>query len=140
MLYTQRKVLLSWIPLLDSSLSPLSVHDRYSSPVPPTARRQLFSNPNSTTNPTKFISIAPKPTIVTVTPLDSNPVSTSEMLLSPTRRDGYVIQPIVHVPPTSPAKSSVSVETVSAASKPKRGGSLELFYRKVIILESDYNI
>ena len=115
--------------LSDGSQSPLSAHDRYSSPVPPSARRQLFSNPN----PAKYIPIAPKPPIVTVTPLESNLVSTTEMLLSPTRKDGYVVQPVVVQAPTSssPAKSSSSVETVSATCKPRRGGSLELFYRKV---------
>lgn len=118
---------------LDGSLSPLSAHDRYSSPVPLTARRQLFSNPASSANPIKYVPIAPKPPIVTVTPLESNPVSTTEMLLSPTRRDGYVIQPSTQVSTTSPAKPSTTVETVNPACKPRRGGSLELFYRKVII-------
>ena len=117
--------------LSDGSQSPLSAHDRYSSPVPITARRQLFSNPSSNPNPAKYIPIAPKPPIVTVTPLESNPVSTTEMLLSPTRKDGYVVQSVVQVSSASPAKSSASVETVSAACKPRRGGSLELFYRKV---------
>ena len=114
-------------------MSPLSAHDRYSSPVPLTARRQLFSNPSSTANTSKYIPIAPKPPIVTVTPLESNPTvsTTAEMLLSPTRKDGYVVQPMVHVSTASPAKSTSSVETVSAACKPRRTGSLELFYRKV---------
>jgi len=115
----------------DGSLSPLSAHDRYSSPVPLTARRQLFATTGSNPIPDKFVPIAPKPPIVTVIPLEGSQASTTKML-SPPKKDGYVIQPVVHIP-SSPAKSSASVETVSASCKPRRGGSLELFYRKVIL-------
>ena len=98
----------------------------------------MFTNPTSTANPVKYIPIAPKPPIVTVTPLESNPVTTTETMSSPTRKDGYVVQPTVHVSPTSPAKLSTTVETVNPACKPRRGGSLELFYRKVISKEVEF--
>lgn len=145
----------------DASMSPLSAHDRYSSPVPSSVRRQLFSTgsalspsssssskyvpiapkpasitmkQSSTLSPTansKFVSIASsKPPVVTVTPLEGSQPSNTELLLSPARKDGYVTQPAVQVSPPSPAKSLLTAETVGS-SKPRRGGSLELFYRKV---------
>ena len=137
-------------------MSPLSAHDRYSSPVPSSVRRQLFSTASTlspsgsgskyvpiapkpavvkptTVSPStsKFVSISPKPPVVTVTPLEGSPSSNTELLLSPARKDGYVTQPTVQVSPPSPAKSLLPAETVGS-SKPRRGGSLELFYRKVI--------
>uniref|UniRef100_A0A3B4WX80 Retinoblastoma-like protein 1 n=1 Tax=Seriola lalandi dorsalis TaxID=1841481 RepID=A0A3B4WX80_SERLL len=95
--------------------SPLSVHDRYSSPAAGSAKRRLFGDdppaPTSGLNP----SLSP--------PCDSSGTVTAQFLLTAS-------------PSRAPAAAPTASDPQTGASRPRRTGSLALFFRKVYHLAS----
>uniref|UniRef100_A0A3P8RLF2 Retinoblastoma-like protein 1 n=1 Tax=Amphiprion percula TaxID=161767 RepID=A0A3P8RLF2_AMPPE len=96
--------------------SPLSVHDRYSSPAAGSAKRRLFGD-----DPPRTITLIP------VQPCDSSAAVTAQFLLtaSPSR--------IATIP--APAAATTS-DPQTGSGRPRRTGSVALFFRKVYHLAS----
>ncbi|XP_050169577.1 retinoblastoma-like protein 1 isoform X3 [Myiozetetes cayanensis] len=137
-------------------LSPISVHERYSSPAAGSAKRRLFGDDNPREmQMEKVLSKGTKLTIAPASSIGAEDVSVSPgqtvLTMTTTTGPGKVGQKVtipLHVnlgqpckvealapschPPGNPAQEA----QVSAASKPKRTGSLALFYRKVYHLAS----
>uniref|UniRef100_A0A8C9Y965 Retinoblastoma-like protein 1 n=1 Tax=Sander lucioperca TaxID=283035 RepID=A0A8C9Y965_SANLU len=110
--------------------SPLSVHDRYSSPAAGSAKRRLFGD-DPPAAPTPGVAPIGSPmtdrtiTLIPVQPCDSSGTITAQFLLtaSPSRA------PIASAaPPASDPQAGIS--------RPRRTGSLALFFRKVYHLAS----
>uniref|UniRef100_A0A3P8WXZ0 Retinoblastoma-like 1 (p107) n=1 Tax=Cynoglossus semilaevis TaxID=244447 RepID=A0A3P8WXZ0_CYNSE len=124
--------------------SPLSVHDRYSSPAAGSAKRRLFEddppiqNPvlSSVSSPGKRLTFGPSSstttlkiggqatfTLIPVQPCDSSGNVATQFLLT-----------------TSPSRPTVPTTTVAdqhtGSGRPRRTGSLALFFRKVYHLAS----
>ncbi|XP_032560917.1 retinoblastoma-like protein 1 isoform X2 [Chiroxiphia lanceolata] len=134
-------------------LSPISVHERYSSPAAGSAKRRLFGDDSPRETQTE--KILPKGTKLTIAPASSigaENVSVSPgqtvLTMTTTTGPGKVGQKVtipLHgqpckvealAPSCHPPGNQVQEVQVSAASKPKRTGSLALFYRKVYHLAS----
>uniref|UniRef100_A0A8B9LAV9 Retinoblastoma-like protein 1 n=1 Tax=Astyanax mexicanus TaxID=7994 RepID=A0A8B9LAV9_ASTMX len=127
----------------DVPSSPISAHDRFSSPTAGSVKRRLFGDDPQPLSPVKKISftpikLIPSPstensqtantttsemggiTVIQVQASDLNPLTTQVLLASPTRAPAP--------PPTT--------DTQQQASRPRRTGSLALFFRKVYHLAS----
>uniref|UniRef100_A0A8B9LBD9 Retinoblastoma-like protein 1 n=1 Tax=Astyanax mexicanus TaxID=7994 RepID=A0A8B9LBD9_ASTMX len=117
----------------DVPSSPISAHDRFSSPTAGSVKRRLFGDDPQPLSPVKKISFTPIKLIpspstensqtantTTVQASDLNPLTTQVLLASPTRAPAP--------PPTT--------DTQQQASRPRRTGSLALFFRKVYHLAS----
>ncbi|XP_039239753.1 retinoblastoma-like protein 1 isoform X3 [Pipra filicauda] len=134
-------------------LSPISVHERYSSPAAGSAKRRLFGDDSP--RETQMEKILPKGTKLTIAPASSigaENVSVSPgqtvLTMTTTTGPGKVGQKVtipLHgqpckvealAPSCHPPGNQAQEVQVSAASKPKRTGSLALFYRKVYHLAS----
>uniref|UniRef100_A0AAQ5XSA6 Retinoblastoma-like protein 1 n=1 Tax=Amphiprion ocellaris TaxID=80972 RepID=A0AAQ5XSA6_AMPOC len=129
----------------DMPPSPLSVHDRYSSPAAGSAKRRLFGddppapspglNPSGSPmpSPAKRLTFGSSSTLkigaqgTQTTPCDSSAAVTAQFLLtaSPSR-----IAPI-----PAPAAATTS-DPQTGSGRPRRTGSLALFFRKVYHLAS----
>uniref|UniRef100_A0A3Q2TKX4 Retinoblastoma-like protein 1 n=1 Tax=Fundulus heteroclitus TaxID=8078 RepID=A0A3Q2TKX4_FUNHE len=140
--------------------SPLSVHDRYSSPAAGSAKRRLFGDDSPAPPAAVKINVSPLPspakrltfgsssgalknggagaqttvlsfplqgertfTLIPVQPCDSSGVVTAQFLLTSSPSRGSA-------PPTS------SSEPPAGSGRPRRTGSLALFFRKVYHLAS----
>uniref|UniRef100_A0A8C3AFK9 Retinoblastoma-like protein 1 n=1 Tax=Cyclopterus lumpus TaxID=8103 RepID=A0A8C3AFK9_CYCLU len=114
--------------------SPLSLHDRYSSPAAGSAKRRLFGDdpparisgviPGSPmTSPTTVLSANNDRTItlIPVQPCDSSGTITAQFLLT-----------------TSPSRAAAPAtsDPQAGSARPRRTGSLALFFRKVYHLAS----
>ncbi|NWS14308.1 RBL1 protein, partial [Pachyramphus minor] len=153
------------------ALSPISVHERYSSPAAGSAKRRLFGDDSPReTQMEKFLSKGTKLTIAPASSVGAEDVSVSPgqtvLTMTTTPGPGKVGQKVtiplhgianemggITLIPISinlgqpckvealapschlPGNQAQEVQ-VSAASKPKRTGSLALFYRKVYHLAS----
>ncbi|XP_006639808.2 retinoblastoma-like protein 1 isoform X1 [Lepisosteus oculatus] len=154
--------------------SPISLHDRYSSPTAGSAKRRLFGDDNLPESPLKKISISHGGGLKIVstpsTPRDATPLSPARTLLTMaaamvTTTSGQQltipvqgvanevggitfiqVQPGESSPltaqallPASPSRSGPGLsapEPQNNAGKPRRTGSLALFFRKVYHLAS----
>uniref|UniRef100_A0A8D3CHK2 Retinoblastoma-like protein 1 n=1 Tax=Scophthalmus maximus TaxID=52904 RepID=A0A8D3CHK2_SCOMX len=112
--------------------SPLSVHDRYSSPAAGSAKRRLFGDdpPLATSTLIPSVSQLSSPrtiTLIPVQPCDSSGAVTAQFLLtaSPSR---------VAAPAQAPAPAPSDPQAVHG--RPRRTGSLALFFRKAYHLAS----
>ncbi|XP_068768342.1 retinoblastoma-like protein 1 isoform X12 [Struthio camelus] len=133
-------------------LSPISVHERYSSPTAGSAKRRLFGDDNPKemqmekilTEGTK-LTIAPASSIVA----ENVSVSPGQTVLTMTtatiagKTGQKVTIPLHGQPskmeaqaPSQPQVNQVQEVHLSSGSKPKKTGSLALFYRKVYHLAS----
>ncbi|XP_061487689.1 retinoblastoma-like protein 1 isoform X2 [Rhineura floridana] len=144
-------------------LSPISVHDRYSSPVAGSAKRRLFGDESPKEKPADKnvtegtrLKIAPMSSFI-----DENvSVSTEQTILamatatvtgqkitlhvnlseeSKVDSHGQVpltAQALISVSPSQPHMTQAQEAYQSAGSKPKKTGSLALFFRKVYHLAS----
>ncbi|NWI05019.1 RBL1 protein, partial [Tichodroma muraria] len=152
-------------------LSPISVHERYSSPTAGSAKRRLFGDDSSKemqvekflTKGTKLtiapassigaenVSASPRQTVLTVTTTTGPAGKAGQKVTIPLHgiandMGGITLIPIsitlgqpcqvdAQAPCHSPGNQAQEVQ-LPAASKPKRTGSLALFYRKVYHLAS----
>nr|XP_009934119.1 PREDICTED: retinoblastoma-like protein 1 [Opisthocomus hoazin] len=133
-------------------LSPISVHERYSSPTAGSAKRRLFGDDSPKemqmekilTEGTK-LTIAPASSIaaenMAVSPAQT--VLTMTTATVPGKMGQKVTIPLHGQPckaeaqaPCHPQVNQAQEAHLSAASKPRRTGSLALFYRKVYHLAS----
>uniref|UniRef100_A0A8D3DHD3 Retinoblastoma-like protein 1 n=1 Tax=Scophthalmus maximus TaxID=52904 RepID=A0A8D3DHD3_SCOMX len=111
--------------------SPLSVHDRYSSPAAGSAKRRLFGDDpplaTSTLIPSVSLNNERTITLIPVQPCDSSGAVTAQFLLtaSPSR---------VAAPAQAPAPAPSDPQAVHG--RPRRTGSLALFFRKAYHLAS----
>ncbi|XP_062445397.1 retinoblastoma-like protein 1 isoform X2 [Rhea pennata] len=133
-------------------LSPISVHERYSSPTAGSAKRRLFGDDSPKemqvekifTEGTK-LTIAPASSIVA----ENVSVSSGQTVLTMTtgtvagKTGQKVTIPLHGQPskmeaqaPSQPQVNQVQEVHLSSGSKPKKTGSLALFYRKVYHLAS----
>uniref|UniRef100_A0A667XAV7 Retinoblastoma-like protein 1 n=1 Tax=Myripristis murdjan TaxID=586833 RepID=A0A667XAV7_9TELE len=105
--------------------SPLSVHDRYSSPTAGSAKRRLFDDtpaplgvaPGGVKNDSGITVIQVQPA-----PCDSPGPITAQLLLTAS--------------PSRPISTTVTSDPQPGATRPRRTGSLALFFRKVYHLAS----
>uniref|UniRef100_A0AAQ5ZP19 Retinoblastoma-like protein 1 n=1 Tax=Amphiprion ocellaris TaxID=80972 RepID=A0AAQ5ZP19_AMPOC len=130
----------------DMPPSPLSVHDRYSSPAAGSAKRRLFGDDPPAPSPGLNPSGSPMPspakrltfgssrmnndrtiTLIPVQPCDSSAAVTAQFLLtaSPSR--------IATIPAPAAAMTS---DPQTGSGRPRRTGSVALFFRKVYHLAS----
>ncbi|XP_027560514.1 retinoblastoma-like protein 1 isoform X2 [Neopelma chrysocephalum] len=134
-------------------LSPISVHERYSSPAAGSAKRRLFGDdsPRETqmektlTKGTKLtiapassigaenVSVSPGQTVLTMT-TTAGPGKVGQKVTIPLHGQPCKMEALA--PSCHPPGNQAQEVQVSAASKPKRTGSLALFYRKVYHLAS----
>ncbi|XP_020784066.1 retinoblastoma-like protein 1 isoform X2 [Boleophthalmus pectinirostris] len=135
--------------------SPLTVHDRYSSPAAGSAKRRLFGDDPPSTGATTNGSVMPSP----AKRLTFGSTSTLKIAPQPPTPGTVVLQglntdrtitliPVQQVNPsnavtahflltTSPSRVNVAPSTSDPqAGKPRRTGSLALFFRKVYHLAS----
>ncbi|XP_029947253.1 retinoblastoma-like protein 1 isoform X1 [Salarias fasciatus] len=148
--------------------SPLSVHDRYSSPAAGSAKRRLFGDDpptpapglGSVSSPAKRLTFGSSGTLkiggqtgqttmlsiplqgtnsertitlIPVQPCDASGTVTAQFLLttSPSRPPAPPSAPL-----TAPAAAATAAASDSQAGRPRRTGSLALFFRKVYHLAS----
>ncbi|NXF09140.1 RBL1 protein, partial [Smithornis capensis] len=151
-------------------LSPISVHERYSSPAAGSAKRRLFGDDSpremqrekNLTKGTKLtiapassigaenVSVSPGQTVLTVT-TTAGPGKVGQKVTIPLHGIANEMGGITLIPisinlgqpckveaqaPCHPQGTPAPEVQVSAVSKPKRTGSLALFYRKVYHLAS----
>ncbi|NXA09118.1 RBL1 protein, partial [Sapayoa aenigma] len=149
-------------------LSPISVHERYSSPAAGSAKRRLFGDDSpremqmekALTKGTKLtiapassvgaenVSVSPGQTVLTMT-TTTGPGKVGQKVTIPLHGIANDVGGITLIPisinlgqpgkveaPCHPQGPQAQEVQVSAASKPKRTGSLALFYRKVYHLAS----
>ncbi|NWR88160.1 RBL1 protein, partial [Furnarius figulus] len=151
-------------------LSPISVHERYSSPTAGSAKRRLFGDDSPRemqmekilTKGTKLtiapassigaenVSLSPGQTVLTMT-TTTGPGKVGQKVTIPLHGIANEMGGITLIPisinlgqpckveaqaPCHPQGNPAQEGQVSAASKPKRTGSLALFYRKVYHLAS----
>ncbi|NXS11747.1 RBL1 protein, partial [Neodrepanis coruscans] len=151
-------------------LSPISVHERYSSPTAGSAKRRLFGDDSpremqmekNLTKGTKLtiapassigaenVSVSPGQTVLTMT-TTSGPGKGGQKVTIPLHGIANEMGGITLIPisinlgqpckvdaqaPCQPQGTQAQEVQVSAVSKPKRTGSLALFYRKVYHLAS----
>ncbi|XP_030635756.1 retinoblastoma-like protein 1 isoform X1 [Chanos chanos] len=146
--------------------SPISLHDRYSSPAAGSAKRRLFGDDNPAQSPVKKLSITP----IKIIPTSSNGglASPASTLLSMSAANGQQLNKLQIVPlpimkgegggitviqvqaeefnpisaqvllTASPGRASVTAvgPDTHTISRPRRTGSLALFFRKVYHLAS----
>ncbi|XP_071311498.1 retinoblastoma-like protein 1 isoform X2 [Agelaius tricolor] len=133
-------------------LSPISVHERYSSPTAGSAKRRLFGDDSP--KETQMEKILTKGTKLTIAPASSvgaenmsaspaQTVLTMTTTTGPGKAGQKVTIPLHGQPckvdaqaPCHPPGNQGAEVVLPAASKPKRTGSLALFYRKVYHLAS----
>uniref|UniRef100_A0A672FYW0 Retinoblastoma-like 1 (p107) n=1 Tax=Salarias fasciatus TaxID=181472 RepID=A0A672FYW0_SALFA len=156
-------------PPADVPPSPLSVHDRYSSPAAGSAKRRLFGDDpptpapglGSVSSPAKRLTFGSSGTLkiggqtgqttmlsiplqgesaaertitlIPVQPCDASGTVTAQFLLttSPSRPPAPPSAPL-----TAPAAAATAAASDSQAGRPRRTGSLALFFRKVYHLAS----
>lgn len=134
--------------------SPLTVHDRYSSPAAGSAKRRLFGDdtPAAKANGSAMPSPAKRLTFGTTSALKiATPSSPSTVLLQGVNTDRTItLIPVQPVNPTnavtahflltaSPNRVTLAPNTSdpqTASGRPRRTGSLALFFRKVYHLAS----
>ncbi|XP_009074312.1 PREDICTED: retinoblastoma-like protein 1, partial [Acanthisitta chloris] len=151
-------------------LSPISVHERYSSPIAGSAKRRLFGDDSPRemqvekvlTKGTKLtiapassiaaekVSVSPGQTVLTMT-TTPGPGKAGQTVTIPLHGVANEMGGITLIPisinlgqpckveaqaPCHPPASQAQEVQLSAVSKPKRTGSLALFYRKVYHLAS----
>uniref|UniRef100_A0ACB8F659 Retinoblastoma-like protein 1 n=1 Tax=Sphaerodactylus townsendi TaxID=933632 RepID=A0ACB8F659_9SAUR len=163
--------------------SPISVHERYSSPVAGSAKRRLFGDEGPKETPTEKnlkegsrlkmasvssfadenVSVLPEQTVLTMAtsavagatgqtmtiPLHGIANKTGEITLIPisvslpqeSKRDGHgqlplTAQALVNVSPDHPHVTQAQDVDQPAGNKPKKTGSMALFFRKVYHLAS----
>ncbi|XP_030818914.1 retinoblastoma-like protein 1 isoform X2 [Camarhynchus parvulus] len=133
-------------------LSPISVHERYSSPTAGSAKRRLFGDDSP--KETQMEKILTKGTKLTIAPASSvgaenmsaspaQTVLTMTTTTGPGKAGQKVTIPLHGQPckvdaqaPCHPPGNQGAEVALPAAGKPKRTGSLALFYRKVYHLAS----
>ncbi|XP_075624427.1 retinoblastoma-like protein 1 [Balearica regulorum gibbericeps] len=129
-------------------LSPISVHERYSSPTAGSAKRRLFGDDSPKemqvekilTEGTKLTiapaaenaSVPPGQTVLTMTTA-AVPGKTAQKVTIPLHGQPCKMEAQA---PCHPQVSQAQEAHLSSASKPKKTGSLALFYRKVYHLAS----
>uniref|UniRef100_A0A3Q3WKP7 Retinoblastoma-like protein 1 n=1 Tax=Mola mola TaxID=94237 RepID=A0A3Q3WKP7_MOLML len=117
--------------------SPMSVHDRYSSPAAGSAKRRLFGDDPPSLGVTSGISAmspAKRLTFGSSSTLRIGPQGTQATVLSiPLQGTGYTYYSTQSFRVTQ--KSNVN-NLATAAGRPRRTGSLALFFRKVYHLAS----
>ncbi|XP_066558179.1 retinoblastoma-like protein 1 isoform X2 [Amia ocellicauda] len=144
--------------------SPISVHDRYSSPTAGSAKRRLFGDDGSSASPVKKISFSQGGSlkIVPTSPCDATHMSPARPVFTMTtatitipvqgvandtgaisffqlqsgERSPLTAQALL---PASPSRAGLGPPTLdppSSANKPRKTGSLALFFRKVYHLAS----
>ncbi|XP_075022301.1 retinoblastoma-like protein 1 isoform X1 [Calonectris borealis] len=151
-------------------LSPISVHERYSSPTAGSAKRRLFGDDSPKemrmekilTEGTKLtiapassiaaenVSVSPGPTVLTMTTATA-PGKTGQKVTIPLHGIANEMGGITLIPismnlgqpckmeaqaPCHPQVNQAQEAHLSSASKPRKTGSLALFYRKVYHLAS----
>ncbi|XP_046356555.1 retinoblastoma-like protein 1 isoform X1 [Haliotis rufescens] len=124
---------------LQSPPGPSAV-DRFSSPQPGSVKRQLFgpaaqqlsTHAATHTELVKQLNSGVTDTVVTQT--DSNTLSTGQTLIAVTSDGRQVLIPVQTLVSTSPSKQIPP--SPSKSNKPKKTGSLPLFFRKVYHLVS----
>ncbi|CAN9512595.1 unnamed protein product [Ophioblennius macclurei] len=151
--------------------SPLSVHDRYSSPAAGSAKRRLFGDDPPTTPASPAASSVPSPakrltfgssgtlkigaaagqttmlsiplqgsssertiTLIPVQPCDASGTVTAQFLLTTSPSRPHVAPAAAAVSSSAPLAAGVDAQTGSG--RPRRTGSLALFFRKVYHLAS----
>ncbi|KAM3878360.1 retinoblastoma-like protein 1 [Diretmus argenteus] len=134
--------------------SPLSVHDRYSSPAAGNAKRRLFGDDPPVSSPAKRLVFGSGGTLKIGTPiLTVNATNQLSFPLQGVKNEGSIT--LIQVQPgpydssgpvtaqllltASPSRSNSSPTTSDpqpATSRPRRTGSLALFFRKVYHLAS----
>ncbi|XP_075295150.1 retinoblastoma-like protein 1 isoform X2 [Opisthocomus hoazin] len=133
-------------------LSPISVHERYSSPTAGSAKRRLFGDDSP--KEMQMEKILTEGTKLTIAPASS--IAAENMVVSPAQtvltmttatvpgKMGQKVTIPLHGQPCKaeaqapchPQVNQAQEAHLSAASKPRRTGSLALFYRKVYHLAS----
>eukprot|EP00066_Takifugu_rubripes_P022590 XP_011611856.1 PREDICTED: retinoblastoma-like protein 1 isoform X1 [Takifugu rubripes] len=125
--------------------SPLSVHDRYSSPVAGSAKRRLFGDdhpspgiPHGLTliSPAKRLMIGPSSTLKISAP-GSQAALTIPLQIQPCDSSGTINAQFLLTTSLGPAVAlDPAPPDAQAGSRPRRTGSLALFFRKVYHLAS----
>uniref|UniRef100_A0A8C1L6T7 Retinoblastoma-like 1 (p107) n=1 Tax=Cyprinus carpio TaxID=7962 RepID=A0A8C1L6T7_CYPCA len=143
---------------LDVPQSPISLHDRYSSPAAGSAKRRLFGDDPPAQSPVKRISVTPIKIIPNAMENNQNTASTTTVLSMAT---GNGQQLTIPLPSTTNEMGGITVIQLQAnevlltaspsrtaappagsdtqpppVNKPRRTGSLALFFRKVYHLAS----
>uniref|UniRef100_A0A8C2JYF0 Retinoblastoma-like protein 1 n=1 Tax=Cyprinus carpio TaxID=7962 RepID=A0A8C2JYF0_CYPCA len=136
--------------------SPISLHDRYSSPAAGSAKRRLFGDDPPPQSPVKRISVTPIKIIPNTTENNQNTTTTTTVLSMATgnvvknQTGGITViqlqasdmhpltaQFLLTASPSRTAAPPTSSDTQPpAVNRPRRTGSLALFFRKVYHLAS----
>ncbi|XP_060775164.1 retinoblastoma-like protein 1 isoform X2 [Neoarius graeffei] len=142
----------------DAPPSPISLHDRFSSPAAGSAKRRLFGDGPQHQSPVKRISVTPVK-IIPSTSTDNSQDTTTATILSMATTNGQQLN--IPLPVMKNDRGSITVIQVQAnqlspltsqvlltspikasevhalpANRPRRAGSLALFFRKVYHLAS----
>uniref|UniRef100_A0A8C1JMB1 Retinoblastoma-like 1 (p107) n=1 Tax=Cyprinus carpio TaxID=7962 RepID=A0A8C1JMB1_CYPCA len=158
---SQTCVVLIWLiflSLLDVPQSPISLHDRYSSPAAGSAKRRLFGDDPPPQSPVKRISVTPIKIIPNTTENNQNTTTTTTVLSMATGNGQQLTIPLpgttftrhkildmhpltaqflLTASPSRTAAPPTSSDTQPpAVNRPRRTGSLALFFRKVYHLAS----
>uniref|UniRef100_A0A8B9L8A9 Retinoblastoma-like 1 (p107) n=1 Tax=Astyanax mexicanus TaxID=7994 RepID=A0A8B9L8A9_ASTMX len=114
----------------DVPSSPISAHDRFSSPTAGSVKRRLFGDDPQPLSPVKKISFTPIKLIPSPSTENSQTANTTTVLSmsAPNGQQLNIPLPAPAPPPTT--------DTQQQASRPRRTGSLALFFRKVYHLAS----
>uniref|UniRef100_A0A671KCU7 Retinoblastoma-like protein 1 n=1 Tax=Sinocyclocheilus anshuiensis TaxID=1608454 RepID=A0A671KCU7_9TELE len=156
---------ISLLSLLDVPQSPISLHDRYSSPAAGSAKRRLFGDDPSPQSPVKRFSVTPIKIISNTMENNQNTTATTTVLSMATGNGQQLTIPLPMVknetggitviqlqanemnpltaqflltasPSRTVAPPASSDTQPPAVNKPRRTGSLSLFFRKVYHLAS----
>uniref|UniRef100_A0A8C1ANZ2 Retinoblastoma-like 1 (p107) n=1 Tax=Cyprinus carpio carpio TaxID=630221 RepID=A0A8C1ANZ2_CYPCA len=148
--------IMSLLSLLDVPQSPISLHDRYSSPAAGSAKRRLFGDDPPAQSPVKRISVTPIKIIPNAMENNQNTASTTTVLsmatgnvvknemggitviqLQANEMNPLTAQVLLTASPSRTAAPPAGSDTQPPPfNKPRRTGSLALFFRKVYHLAS----
>uniref|UniRef100_A0A8C2APP2 Retinoblastoma-like protein 1 n=1 Tax=Cyprinus carpio TaxID=7962 RepID=A0A8C2APP2_CYPCA len=124
----------------DVPQSPISLHDRYSSPAAGSAKRRLFGDDPPPQSPVKRISVTPIKIIPNTTENNQNTTTTTTnqtggitvIQLQASDMHPLTAQFLLTASPSRTAAPPTSSDTQPpAVNRPRRTGSLALFFRKV---------
>uniref|UniRef100_A0A671WHF5 Retinoblastoma-like protein 1 n=1 Tax=Sparus aurata TaxID=8175 RepID=A0A671WHF5_SPAAU len=107
--------------------SPLSVHDRYSSPAAGSAKRRLFGDDPPTTGVTLSMGNDRTITLIPVQSCDASGTINAQFLLASPHRTAS---------PSRVTSAPTTSDPPPGTGRPRRTGSLALFFRKVYHLAS----
>uniref|UniRef100_A0A9J8A0W5 Retinoblastoma-like 1 (p107) n=1 Tax=Cyprinus carpio carpio TaxID=630221 RepID=A0A9J8A0W5_CYPCA len=122
----------------DVPQSPISLHDRYSSPAAGSAKRRLFGDDPPAQSPVKRISVTPIKIIPNAMENNQNTMGGITVIqLQANEMNPLTAQVLLTASPSRTAAPPAGSDTQPPPfNKPRRTGSLALFFRKVYHLAS----